>query len=294
MTSPEWVFIAFALLSIAIVAVWLTPITIIDHATIAPWSSLFLGAIVVAAIIGVLTPLALIGLGLFCLCAYLGRLSQPHKAQRILFSILAAVLALALAMHRLPGFNNPVIISKLILSSGAPAFTQYANFDKGAAGLLLLAFMCRRTKSLAELGKLLKQTWPVAAITGIAVLGLGMLVGYVQPDFKIPQITPLFLVVNVLFAVIAEEVFFRGFLQDRLGVALAGFRYGKQIALLCSALLFGLVHVAGGPTFVLLATLSGLGYAYAYHVTQRIEAPIVVHFALNVVHFVGFTYPHLL
>ena len=38
---------------------------------------------------------------------------------------------------------------------------------------------------------------------------------------------------------------------------------------------------------------AGLGYALAYQSTQRIEAPVLVHFALNAVHFIAFTYPYL-
>jgi membrane protease YdiL (CAAX protease family) len=30
----------------------------------------------------------------------------------------------------------------------------------------------------------------------------------------------------------------------------------------------------------------------AYQRTQRIEAAIIVHIALNAVHFIGFTYPY--
>jgi hypothetical protein len=60
-----------------------------------------------------------------------------------------------------------------------------------------------------------------------------------------------------------------------------------------SALLFGAVHLAGGLPYTLLATVAGAGYAYCYHLTKRIEAPIVLHIALNAVHFVGFTYPAL-
>jgi len=58
-------------------------------------------------------------------------------------------------------------------------------------------------------------------------------------------------------------------------------------------LLFGAAHAAGGGVYVLLAAISGLGYAYAYYATQRIEAPIIVHIVVNAVHFIGFTYPHL-
>ncbi|MDP5009557.1 MAG: CPBP family intramembrane metalloprotease, partial [Glaciimonas sp.] len=105
--------------------------------------------------------------------------------------------------------------------------------------------------------------------------------------------TPLFLIVNLLFTCVAEEVFFRGVLQERLAGLLPSSTMAAIIVVLCSAALFGVAHIGGGIIYVSLATLSGIGYAYAYHATKRVEAAILVHFIVNAVHFIGFTYPAL-
>lgn len=287
--------ITFVLLAAAIAAVWLPPIRLTDRMVLLPWMAVAAGALVSGLIAAVLSPLAVLELALFCLVAYLA--AQPaataRRNLRFLFGIVAAILALALALHKLPGFNNPILLFQLRLSADSAPFTQYANFDKGAAGLVLLAFMCGRASSAADWRKLLRQTWPIALIAVIAVLGLASAIGYVKPDFKISQASALFLSTNLFFTVVAEEAFFRGLLQDRLALSLARFRYGPLLAVACSALLFGTAHAAGGSAYVLLATVAGLAYAYAYYVTQRIEAAIIVHFAVNTVHFIGFTYPHL-
>jgi membrane protease YdiL (CAAX protease family) len=73
---------------------------------------------------------------------------------------------------------------------------------------------------------------------------------------------------------------------------LSGVRHGQWIAVVVSALLFGAAHLAGGALYAILACIAGLGYAYAYQRTQRIEAAIIVHIALNAVHFIAFTYPY--
>ena len=52
-----------------------------------------------------------------------------------------------------------------------------------------------------------------------------------------------------------------------------------------------MAHLAGGITYVLLATVAGIGYGTAYHLTGRVEAGIVVHFLLNLSHLVLFSYP---
>lgn len=283
--------ITFVLLAAAIAAVWLKPLRLTDRIILLPWMALAAGALLSGLAAAVLSPLAVLELALFCLAAYLA--SAARRNLRLLSGVAAAILALALALHKLPGFNNPILLFQLRLSADSAPFTQYANFDKGAAGLVLLAFLCARASSAADWRKLLRQTWPIALVAVIAVLGLATAIGYVKPDFKISQATALFLSTNLFFTVVAEEAFFRGLLQDRLALSLARFRYGPLLAVVCSALLFGAAHIAGGGTYVLLATVAGLAYAYAYYVTQRIEAAIIVHFAVNAVHFIGFTYPHL-
>jgi membrane protease YdiL (CAAX protease family) len=280
-TLPH-MLITFVLLALAISAVWFRfPL----------WAGLFIAAIVGGLVAGVLQPLALVALTVFGGVAYLAG-GAASKPLRIVCGVLTGLLALALAMHKLPGFSNPVVIAGAVLSPGAAPFTQYSNFDKGAVGLILLAFICGRVASWREFGDVLKKTWPVLLVTVAAVMGFAMAAGFVRPDFKLPQVTPLFLAVNLFFTVVAEEAFFRGFLQARLASALGDVRHGQWIAVACSALLFGAAHLAGGPLYAALAFIAGLGYAVAYQRTQRIEAAIIVHIALNAVHFIAFTYPY--
>jgi membrane protease YdiL (CAAX protease family) len=70
-------------------------------------------------------------------------------------------------------------------------------------------------------------------------------------------------------------------------------RHGQWWALSVASVLFGLAHAGGGPIYVALATVAGAGYGWAYLRTGKIEASILTHFALNAVHFFGFTYPAL-
>jgi membrane protease YdiL (CAAX protease family) len=111
----------------------------------------------------------------------------------------------------------------------------------------------------------------------------------------------LFLTTNLFLTCVAEEAFFRSLVQDPL----RGLRPGQHVgaggswsarivlAIVVSGMLFGLAHAAGGPSMILMATLAGLGYAAVYARTNRIEAPILVHFGLNATHLLAFTYPAL-
>lgn len=281
----------FGLLGLSICAVWFSPAAAGSRPYRSPWLWPFAGAIAAALVSGYLSAPALVGLGLLGLLAYLASRTQ-QAWWALLYGTSTAVLALALALHWVPGFNNPVLVANVKFSEDAMPFTQLASFDKAAAGLFLLAFLCQRA-SAAEWATMLRRTAPVAAVTAAAVIVAASAIGYVRPDPKLPAYTALFLATNLLFTCVPEEAFFRGFLQERLARALAPTPRHQVLSVSCSAVLFGVAHAAGGATYFMLATLAGLGYAYAYAITRRVEAPIAVHFAVNAVHFVGFTYPRL-
>lgn len=286
-------WLTFGLLALAICAVWFRPVRISARFSAPPWIILF-GASIISGLAGAyLTGTAVAEIAVFGVAAYLAKHAAASRWQRIIFGVLSAMLALALAMHRLPGFNNPRLIADIKFSADAAPFTLYANFDKAAVGLILLAWLCNRTDTVSGWRELIWRALPIAVVTAVVVIVVALTLGYVRPEIKLSWFTPVFLVTNLLFTCVAEEAFFRGFLQDRLVKVFPSTELGALIAVLCSGALFGAAHFAGGPIYVLLATLGGLGYACAYAAAKRIEAPIMAHFAFNAVHFIGFTYPHI-
>jgi membrane protease YdiL (CAAX protease family) len=283
----------FGLLALSICAVWFPSIPTGARGRLPAWIPIWIAAIAVGLFAGYLTFAAPISLGLLAGLAWLAQRGENSRLQRGIFGWATALLGLALALHRVPGFYNPILIDHLRLSADAAPFTLYANFDKASVGLILVALLCKRTKTLAEWVADMRKAIPIALITMVVVLVTAMAIGFVRPEFKVSSFTPIFLLTNLLFTCVAEEAFFRGLLQDRLAAVLKRSRSGEWIAIVVSALLFGLTHIGGGMVYVILASLGGLGSAYAYYRTQRIEAAIVTHFVLNAVHFIGFTYPNL-
>jgi membrane protease YdiL (CAAX protease family) len=111
-----------------------------------------------------------------------------------------------------------------------------------------------------------------------------------------PKWTPLFLLfapINLFFTCLAEEAFFRGFMQHELAGIGARRALAAGIALVAAAVLFGLAHVAGGLHYVMAAAVAGLGYGWAFMRERRIEAAMLVHFGVNATHFLLFVYPRL-
>ena len=118
-------------------------------------------------------------------------------------------------------------------------------------------------------------------------------VGYVKLDFKGPDWSWLWVLTNLLFVCVAEEALFRGFIQEQLSQIFRSQKNGSIWALRIAAILFGLAHFKGGWILVGLAIVAGVFYGLAYKETRRVEAPILTHFAFNLIHFVAFTYPAL-
>lgn len=223
-------------------------------------------------------------------------LAARHDApgwRRTLLLFVCGIGAFLFALHRIPGFHNPVLASGVRFSSDAPPFALHANFDTAVAGIVLMAVFCEPIRDAAGWGAMLRRVWPVALSTLIVVMGLGCLLGYVRPDLKWTPYSAWFLASNLLFTCVTEEAFFRGFILERMARALAGRRWGLGLAVIVSTLLFGAAHAGGGLTLVLLASVAGVHYAAAYLRSGRIEAAILTHFVLNAVHFVAFTYPAL-
>jgi membrane protease YdiL (CAAX protease family) len=96
-----------------------------------------------------------------------------------------------------------------------------------------------------------------------------------------PIITYLFLVFSFTVAPVAEEVFFRGFLQNAFRV-----RMPWTLSIVTQSLLFGFCHSFGvihsGAAFV-----GGLLLTLVYKWRQMLIAPILVHAGVNAVEAVG-------
>lgn len=290
MSSSLWLCLTFFALGFSIIGAWAQPRNA-EMIGYSRWLPFYLVALVCGFAGQFLQAPAILGLAALFLVARYAVHERVGRAGRIALFSLTLVLSLALALHLLPGFKNPLLIENVKMSAGSTPFTQYANFDKASVGLFLLLFVCPRVSSARELGQVMRTTALPALVTAIVVLALSLVTGFTHIDVKVPGFTAVFLVTNLLFTCVAEEAFFRGLIQSKLSAALSKHRYGDFVAVGCSGLLFGIAHLAGGPLYAMFATTAGLGYAYVYAKTKRIEAAIAAHFLVNALHFVLLTYP---
>lgn len=292
MTSSLWLFLTFSALGLSICGAWVQPRNG-DAVGYTRWLPLYLAAVVCAFAGQFLQAPAVLGLvALFAAAKYATKATLGRGLRIVLFS-LTVLLSLALALHAFPGFKNPLLVENIKFSANSAPFTQYANFDKASVGLFLLLFFCPRVSSVRELGQVLRQALPATLATAVVVLTLSLLAGFTHVEVKLPAFTAVFLATNLLFTCVAEEAFFRGLLQTKLSTTMSNLKYGETVAIGLSGALFGVAHLAGGGAYTLFATVAGIGYAYVYSKTKRIEAAIFAHFLVNALHFVLLTYPRI-
>lgn len=292
MISNTPVYLTFGLLGLTVLSLWAPVPALRGHSGWA-WGAGLALASATGFVAGLLDWRAVVAIAVYTTLAW----GTGQARQRWLRGgglALTGLFALLLALHRIPGFANPVIAEGIRFSFDAPPFTLRANFDTAVAGIVLIGVFCERIDTRAEWLKLLRRIAPIVLATLCVVLGLGWALGHVRPDVKWTAYSAWFLAYNLLVTCVTEEAFFRGLLLARLQHAMALWRGGVALALVVSSALFGMAHLGGGPLLALLATIAGLFYGAAFLVSKRIEGAILTHFALNAVHFVAFTYPTLL
>lgn len=223
----------------------------------------------------------------------LARMIRPERSTRWRVSahILFVLMAVALAVHMVPGFHNLQAIGPVRFTPDAVPFTMYLNLDKPLAGYWLLlvwpALALRRDGS-----RRLLRGMGIGAVTAAVCLGLGVALGAATFAPKWPHLGWLWALNNLLLVCMTEEAVFRGYLQESLTRRFHEARYGDAFSIGVTAVFFGLAHFAGGGTLIFLSTIAGVGYGLAYRV-GGLQAAVLAHFGLNLAHFTLFTYPML-
>jgi membrane protease YdiL (CAAX protease family) len=261
------------------------------------WSLLLLSAIALGYVAGVVR---IIGVactaGFWAMCWFYARASvqSDWRLQRAPFTVAVIIFAVLLGIHALPGFNNTLVLDRVVLSANAEPYTLYLNFDKTLAGIFLLGVCYPSWNGLHGLrATLTAVNLKLLGISIAVLIAASYLLGYLRFEPKWNSIFWLWAIANLFSTCLSEEAFFRGFVQRELQLRLARMGYGSWWAVAPSAMLFGLAHFAGGWRYVLLASLAGVGYGYLYLRTQRIEWSMAAHFLMNTTHFLLFTYPRL-
>lgn len=209
------------------------------------------------------------------------------KFLRIMLLLIVLTSVIFLSFHLSPGFNNPLVIDRLAISPLSIPFSMHLNFDKTISGIILFMNSGLYNNEKRPDVKSIILTSKLLFLCSIILMTIGTLSGYIKPDFKIPDVLLLWCINNLFFVCLSEEVIFRGIIQNKL----EQYSSNKYLSLALASLIFGLVHFKGGIAYILLASIAGGFYGLTYQKTRRILSAMLVHFGLNLIHLIFFTYP---
>ncbi|WDE01545.1 CPBP family intramembrane glutamic endopeptidase [Thalassomonas actiniarum] len=220
---------------------------------------------------------------------------------------LVVIWCLALAAHLLPGFNNLHVLDQVYTGPQSLPFTLYLNLDKPMLFFALLLMLPGLSKPQAIPAGVFQSAGeqhfsfsnPIKPLVmAMLVIGLIFIAAFLLElilfEMSLPEWWWLFVINNLLFTCVAEEAFFRGFVQQKIMEKFSLRFSPKQAAtgaVIIASVLFGLAHFAGGASYVLVATLAGVLYGFTYLYTGRLTMAIAVHFLVNMLHLLFFTYP---
>ncbi|MBY6067717.1 CPBP family intramembrane metalloprotease [Leisingera aquaemixtae] len=240
--------------------------------------AVFAGA---AVALGHLTPLALMALATGLLfAAFLPRTRGPAG---LIGHAVLVLWSLALGAHLLPGVQNLSVLDQVRATPASAPYSLHLNLDKP---LVFFALLLAWPALLQRNDPTGRPVLAAGLLLLAALLPLALLTGALRLDPGLPEWTLLWMASNLLLTCLAEEAFFRGYLQQGLCR-----RFGPAAGIAAASLLFGLAHLGAGPAVAAFATLLGLACGLGYWGAGRFWVPVMMHFAFNLTHLLLFTYP---
>lgn len=288
----SWLTIlSYSFLFLSIICLWLPPVYRVRQ--VPAWAALAGIACALAILSQQLVLLALLPLALLVAALYYTQKKEVPLTGYFLASAIILLLSFGMGAHTIPYFHNLKVISGAVISKDAIPFTLYLNFDKALVGLFILGLTQRLITTKKEWLLMFRQALPFSLIFATLLLVLAWLSGKINVEPKLPESLLIWLINNLLIVSMAEEGFFRGFVQKNLSLAFSKYSWGTWASLTLASLLFGFAHYTGGIAYSVWGTLAGFGYGWIYQKTGCIEAGILTHFCLNLLHILFFTYPVL-
>ncbi|MEX0305439.1 MAG: lysostaphin resistance A-like protein [Leisingera sp.] len=193
------------------------------------------------------------------------------------------LVCLALGLHIVPGVHNLLILDQVQSGPASAPYSLHLNLDKP---LVFVALLLAWPPLLKDGAAASRPATLAATLLLAALFPLALAAGALRFEPGLPAWALLWMLSNLLLTCLAEEAFFRSYIQQGLTR-----RFGAAAGIAAASLLFGLAHIGAGPAVTVFATLLGLACGLGYWGSGRFRVPVLMHFAFNLIHLLLFTYP---
>lgn len=261
---------------------------------------LFIFSLVNALIAGIINLLSCSIILLFGFLIYSFYQKKSSSSYKVFLYFGIIIITIFSFSHQLPSIHNIELLTNIKLSKNSSNFDLWLNFDKPLIAIFLLFFAYSPPRNFSDYKNIFIQTIMLFVPLLIILLALGIFGNFLVFDPKFPnfEITFLWLIKMIFLTIFAEEFFFRFFIQNAVILLLKNSKYFSKnsqiIGLIFTSIIFGLTHLNHGSIFILLATICGFFYGLIFIRTRYIEASILLHFLINFIHFIFFSYPSAL
>ena len=208
--------------------------------------------------------------------------------------IYIAVLTLAIAFMDITGIPSIFFVNIQVTDIEPFYFTLMTNFlIIGIMAFLFLRILCPKWKlGFTKIG--LIDGFKKYGIIGVAVAIVGFIAFYVglSPFDHQPSIVKVLIegVIYYIGVAIIEELYVRGLLLNLIEKMFAKSKNSTLIAVVLSAVIFGVGHIFGVLNQSLLVIVSkvvwtvgmGIFFGMVYKKTSNLWLPIMIHFLINV------------
>ena len=240
-------------------------------------------------------PSLIIVLIFFLLCKLFTKISEFNLKKFIFLGIIFFLISIIMT-RKIPFSNEIPIFTNIQLSEISSQFSMGINLEKFICALIMASFLIPLARSWMEWKTIFKEFFFPFIILTLILITPAILTHFVKFNFKISMNTILFSLDSLFVVSFAEEVFFRGFLQNNIQLIMDKLFINKNkivyiLPILISSIIFAMFHLYGGYLLAAFAFIASIFYGYAYQKSSKIESAILVHFCFNLVHFVFFTYP---
>ena len=177
-------------------------------------------------------------------------------------------------------------------STNAVPFSIVSNMDEAFIALAFLPIFFQLKKKSAQslpMSGLLFITGMYLMVSSGLLITTALLLKKVQFEFTYPGFMSIW-IINTVWVSFSEELFYRGVVQNYLIKTIPSM---PNVAVLFTAVIYGLMYSRLGWDIVGLCVMAGLFYGFLYKGTKRIWCPILLHVCLNSIHFIFFSYPFL-
>lgn len=279
-------FFAFFFLLFSICSIWL-----FEKKRFA--AIFFVVGVIIALITSLISYQGLFIITIFCIANYIYFKKQAGPIAKTLLFLIILIMSFLLGSQMLPGFVPWQVVNAEVISKSGTPFSLSLNTDRIIAGAVIMLFGLVPIRRMLHLKQMLYTALPMSTLGVAMIASLALLLGVAQVDVKMPEIWVTWLVINLLINCVSDEVIFRFFVQGGIYRVIQSVPFSAPISILLSTALFVTFYAPGSSNFLMSVGLGSLIFGYVYHITQRVEAAILTHFAVNIVHFFFFSYPML-